>query len=339
MNAPKRDMARWWWVLSSVIIPSCSAPNTAIGVPDDTVGTKRTLGESESFANIGVLQATDRYLLAADLRIAPHLVIFDRSTGSQVTRLGQHGEGPNEFMSPYWSFEQDGDVWWYDVANVRLIKLDLGLLELTEEHRLHVDARLGYPLRWGDTIIGGGRFFAGPLAVFHRDSFNMREIEVQQPFGVEQVASSAPRRTMNRTFVVVNPSQTRIAAVYYNWNRVSFFTMDGTPYAVGRGPRDTEPSFRLIRDGQSLRYDDAHERAYISVTATDSLVYALFDGSARGEDRLPRLVHIFDWNGVFRQEVVLDREVYRIAVSKDGRTLYGAVWEPVPLIAEFVIIE
>ncbi|HEX7051317.1 MAG TPA: hypothetical protein VF188_14015 [Longimicrobiales bacterium] len=72
--------------------------------------------------------------------------------------------------------------------------------------------------------------------------------------------------------------------------------------------------------------------AYVAVDASDTYIYALFCGACSREDRLPNVVHVFTWDGVFVGELELDRRVKTIAVAPDDSLLFGAVEEPVPQV-------
>ena len=66
---------------------------------------------------------------------------------------------------------------------------------------------------------------------------------------------------------------------------------------------------------------------------TDHLVYALFDGDERNG---LYFVQVYRWeDGQFLAEYELDRGIYIIRLSPDGRTLYGDFEDPYPRIGKW----
>lgn len=143
------------------------------------------------------------------------------------------------------------------------------------------------------------------------------------------------RVRMNRNRVAVDPSHTRLVLAYQAFNRFDIF--DSVPKFRGTfaGPRTVVMSFKRINSKQGAAYAwaDANERAYVGVDATKEHIFALFCGRC-GND-LPRIVHVFTWEGRFVHEIVLDQGISSIAVSPNGSDLFGATLEPFPAIAQW----
>lgn len=94
-----------------------------------------------------------------------------------------------------------------------------------------------------------------------------------------------------------------------------------TPPALGHGKADFE----------------AHSPAQ---SATERFVYALYCGCdpRRGRDHeKDYVIRVYDWRGNHVVDDKLDRYVGAIAVSPDDSILYGAIEDPAPMVAEWIL--
>jgi hypothetical protein len=85
--------------------------------------------------------------------------------------------------------------------------------------------------------------------------------------------------------------------------------------------------------GEDLRF------GYVDATATNTSLYGLYSGRARGE--LPgyafygTFVHEYDWEGRLRRVFKLDAYAIGIAVDPEGSTLYASRLYPTPAILRY----
>ena len=290
---------------------------------------------------MGFIRPIGRYLVIADWLTDPHLTVYDRSSGIPIRRLGRDGKGPGEFKRPVWMFIEAAappTILIFDAITSRLSRLDLSdpeQIAITDQSNFIVGAAISSPIIVGRRVIAGGFFADEALVMVDRDTEEVTPIHVDQPFTEERLPTFNPRRMMNRSHVAVNPSRTLIAVAYQGASRLDFYTASGKRYGSVDGPRATRARFRESRDGQNVFLDSLHQRAYTSIDATDRFVYALFNGSYKGDKQLPYRIHVFSWNGDFVMELGVDRQTYRIAVLPNDSVVYGAVQEPYPAVVEW----
>jgi len=304
------------------------------GPPPDTVRVSRFLARGEEFGDISQVFLVDRYLLAMDPYVDPHLAVIDRKTGMLTARVGRHGRGPGELQAPRWAFVSSRaplEAKVYDFQNRALTTVrveESGKATIRHDRSLNVGAALESPTVIGSTVVSNGLFPDHTLLVAGLDGKPLAQIVADPPFDERAMPHVVGRRQLNRNFLATDPGRTRIVLAYQWRPRIDFFTAEGVRYGSVTGPRETKPSFRL--EGSRFFWNPDNVMAYVRATATDAAVYALFCGCSLESNGLPRTVHVFRWNGDFVGEFVLDREVRSIAVSEDGSELYGSFVDPEP---------
>lgn len=310
--------------------------------PRDTLQTSRVFGNDTTFGIVGPMRVVGDYLILGDWLIDPHLVVIDRNSGLITERFGRHGRGPGEFLRPYWiSPDTDRGAWIFDVQLARLTRVDLRArpARITRETNFMTGVMISSPIVLDSSIIAGAFLADEALVRFGLDGGAPQPIAVDQPFDAESIPQYNPRRILNRSHLAVNPSRTHLALAYQSASRIDFYTLSGQRYGTVSGPRPSRPSYRIVRNGETISTDATHVQAYVAVDATDSFVFALFQGRPKGDSLRPDRIHVFGWNGQFMSELALDQHVYRIAVSPDGAILYGMVGEPYPSVVEWPLPE
>ena len=292
--------------------------------------------------------------------VGPNLVILDaasdsavavvrREDGALVRRFGRRGEGPGEF-SGAWSIERvpgdDLDFWVYDVALLRLNRIDLDLAirgenPVVEMIRLDADARVLDPV-WLDTMVVGVGFFAsGRLALFNAEGRLLRRVGAEPP-GSDNVPIPV-RQHAFQSKLKANPSRTRLVLATRHADVIEIYDPDGTRIAAPTPLFGFLPRFE-VRDrrgeavmatGDDLRF------GYIDLATTDDRIYALFSGRTRrgfpGVANFGEYIHVFDWQGELKGVYRLDSEAISIAVDPAGGALYAIRHAPSPAIVRYPI--
>lgn len=143
------------------------------------------------------------------------------------------------------------------------------------------------------------------------------------------------RRLLNRSYLTARPDGERLALAYQWASRLDVFSADGRRLGSIEGPRPTTAKYR-VSDNRFF-WDPQGQMAYTGIQATSRYVYAMFCGCREADDpdQRSQRVHVFQWNGDFVSEIVLDRRVTAFAVSPDDRILYGSITEPHPAVGEW----
>src|SRR5690606_33222294 len=160
--------------------------------------------------------------------------------------------------------------------------------------------------------------------------------------GDEADESYVRRQQAYHARLALNPARTRAVVATRLSTDVVIYDAAGELVARAQTPYRFPVDYMVDGDGNfmpGLR----NRFGYQSVTATDSLVYALFSGKAEAHYRgmsgaLAEFVHVFGWNGTLVRVLRLEREVLAIAVDEAASALYAVTEQPEPAVLVFPLV-
>lgn len=305
----------------------------------------RLLGDSTSFGRITAIHPLEGFLLVSDQLAAYPVVAVDLESGTVASRVGQRGQGPNEFTAPM-SFSPSEDpraAWLHDFSNRRITEVRVdeeGVSTLVDELPLQLNATLENPVWLGDTIAASAVVPDATIVFLDRSGVALSRVLFPRPFPSEEVGHTTGDRFLNRTSLTGRPSGDRLALGYYSANRIDIVSRSGELLRSVEGPRPVDARYH-VAEGRFF-WDDGNELGYTRLAASEDFIFALFCGcrlEVEGSPVSPMTVHVFDWEGAFQGEFDLGHEVFTATVSQDGRALYGSVETPYPMIGEWSIPE
>lgn len=324
--------------------------HTSRPVPVHELATMAIIGDSLSFGRITSLRVIGDLLIATDRMFSPHVTIIDVPSYRILTRFGKHGRGPGEFQDAMWVAadpEALDHIWVYDYQTRRFSQFSVQPNDAEKaRHVKDILLRSSYPPSqpvWTSSgILTNGYFPDHTMLQLAASGDPNKWIIADPAISQRDLSHLTGRIRLNRTRVAASPSRGRLALAYQAQNRLDIFRMDNAQdmnrrlLVTTQGPRDVQPDYELVdveRGAEQFVWTPNNELGYVWVDASEEYILALFCGTCAQAERLPDLVHVFDWNGVFVEEIKLDRQVWSIAVSQDGGILFGAVDEPFPSIA------
>lgn len=322
-----------------------NVPGLALGdQPADTLREVRSLVDADSLGMITEIAIVGDALLLADRYMDPHLILVDLSDGRVANRFGRHGEGPGEFRDPSMFGIADIDpleVWVYDFSNRRYTRLRVAEMdgaEVSDQFAIEVGTSLEHPIRARNQIVSNGLFHGHTLLVMDSVGRPLARTVVEPPFSLDEFAGDRSALQLNRNFLSVDESGSRLVAAYQFESRLDFFLVDGSHYGSITGPRET--TARFARDDATgvIQWEQDNELAYLATAATDDFAYALFCGCTDDEFELSATkIHVFRWNGDFVAELELDRPITNFTVSSEDDTLYAAYSYPLPGVGQWAL--
>jgi hypothetical protein len=320
-----------------------SATRVLQRVRSDSLASPRLLGDSTAFGRISSIRVVGDRLLVTEVTTGYHVAVVNRGSGVVEKRLGRHGEGPGEFRDPRWTHRHPASpnlAWVYDYSlrRMTLVRLDGEQREwLVRTVRLDQGPYLSEPVMLGKHFVSNGYFVDHTLTVADTQWQTLTHL-AGEPISLAQSADPLFRTRVSRSRIAVDPAHSRLVLAYQSANRLDIFDSNLQRRGTVAGPRTISTSVRTLQTsrGRVMRWGEGNELAYVSVDASREHIFALFCGKCDATTP-PRLVHVFNWDGLFVSELVLDRPVETIAVSSDGDTLYGATGEPYPAIAAWAV--
>jgi hypothetical protein len=309
------------------------------GVPVVSTGAvdfMRASGPYEIGRVADMLEVRGR-LVVLDRLADPHVIVFNLASGEPVQRLGRTGGGPGEIGAPGTVRRRVGENDTVQVFDMRarrlaLYTLDGDTLKFERHEQVPIDvlATDALPLQGGFGYIGILPDAAVYVVNEGRSGASRAVPYLKLGDPPSAISDDGGLPTASRPWATTDPAGERIAFARLDRSQMQFFQTDGT-------------HFVQVTDTVAVRPPNANEttrrvKKVVGLAATDELVLALFCG-CRGPTDLPREVLVYGWDGALKGVLVLDQEVFSIAVSGDGRRLYGGIEEPVPMIGVWEIPE
>jgi hypothetical protein len=275
------------------------------------------------------------------------LHVISARDGRRVRSQGRRGAGPGEYQAA-WSLAPDprdaGSAWVFDMGLSRLTRVSpgdpAGPKKNPEILTLRADLMPVQPLWLGDSVLVSPNFSPrGRLTFFNRAGTLLRAAG-----GVPNDTRGTPPGVLQQAWVgklALRPAGDRMVIATQYADQIELYGTDGTLLKKVRGPFQFDPRFTvaIAGDMQTMSSDESMRMGYADVTATNESIYALFSGRTRegfGQDApFGRFVHVYDWEGKLLRVLELDAAIISLALSPDGRRMYGAAHDPEPVIMVF----
>lgn len=328
--------------LAAVAVPQ--RPSAQTVKPSHAIAYVGAPGELTKPIDIVVLRD---YLVVLDESSYQPLVVFSRSDGRLVRRVGVRGPGGHSLISPV-SLEPDLELpnalWVHDVAQAKIVRLDLSLLKRASAPVSHL-RRLPPTITVFNPIpVGGfGTFTTGflPNTRLARVDSNGRVMDAMgQPLGDEAHPISV-RQEAYRSSLAVNLQKRRVLLASRHADRIDLYSFNGSLIATAARPRGFEPSYDVasgpkgpvMTSGRDLRF------GYVDVSTTPHKIVALYSGlsraEAKGTAQLGREIHTMDWDGRGFRRIYLPKPALAVSVSPNDKHVYALHLSPSPSVAVY----
>lgn len=158
------------------------------------------------------------------------------------------------------------------------------------------------------------------------------------PLGEASIAVRA-RQQAYLTILAPRPDLAMFAAATLYADRLDVFSSTGHVLAKASRPSPFEPGFAVYTgpQGPTMALNRNRNRfGYLGLSGTATSIFALYSGrgysDAPGSESFGAIVHQFGWDGQYRRVLVLDRDVYAIAVDHQGLKLFALSFRPIPAV-------
>ena len=289
--------------------------------------------------------ATDSLILICDPITDSLFHLVDKQQ-KKVTSFGRKGNGPDEFLFPASLYHYPkGDSLCMMDSNKRSL-YSLRFLSdntpkffriLNEKETFH---RIVLPMSKHRYISSGvyndARFYlldkTGNI-IDRYEAFPYRDEKEQQ---ISKVVLSQAYDG----YMASDTEGERFAVACYNAKMIAFYKIENNKIVLVKEVNDEYPDYK---------YSDKHYQgisryaltAYISVTASNNYVYALYSGKSYGEhgglSSVGTSIWVYDWMGNLVRQLALDVPVSNIQIMKDDKSLYAIISIPEPEIVKFDI--
>lgn len=166
------------------------------------------------------------------------------------------------------------------------------------------------------------------VALFDEDYYSIKQYDesgkdlnrVSRIFGDEPYLSDYYAEF--GSLVAMKPDATRLALAMERFDELDIFDLTGEDHISTSSSKRTDAGRKIA---EMLSADAISETIYYGdCKATNDLIYAIYRGNTTSVagTSLP-VIQVFSWDGKLKEIYHIDEYVYSIAVSEDGKTLYG----------------
>lgn len=288
--------------------------------------------------------STGKFLILGNLKNDTILEVYTND-GEKVNQFLIHGEGPNEalrILNIQYS-ASDGCIYLSDSPKRLIYKVLVSDLkeknpDITTVFHYQSDKLPEDRMIWDWwKYMSNGKLIAanatpnGMLAYFNAqmDDFSCHEAYPDKD-DVSSELSEWANMKLYSSCSAVSPDANKLVVAYYGADMLGFVQLNGdsitTKFLKKKLPNDI---YVVQYDENNVQgaFTSESIRHYVSVTASDNYVYALYCGE-KEKNCAPGLmragmVKCYDWNGNLMRTIQLDNQVLQIAVSPDDKYLYG----------------
>lgn len=291
---------------------------------------------------------TDEYVVLSNTKSDTVLDIYNLQ-GEKVNQIMPHGEGPNEALH-LMGLQYDAlhkCIYIQDVSKRTTFKIMTSDLAKKEPSiisfiQLKTDNKEEFILGdwWvytkDDRILAANTSMQGMIASFDK---NKNNIKYYEPYPDKSVVNEnltdIAHIMLYQSYGVVSPQMNKVAIEYHGADILGFvqihkdslkvkFNKKAFPndiYVMQSGPDFVQGAFT----GESMVY-------YSAIAASEKYVYALWKGKKKKECEngyvRSSCVMVYDWGGNHVSELHLDTDIYQLAVSPDGNSLFALSSSP-----------
>jgi hypothetical protein len=292
------------------------------------------LNASSALALPSGLGVVGQYVVVIDDASDSVLHVLDRHDGIWVRSLGRRGRGPGEFRGA-WSLDpvvtSPPSVWVYDLPLRRLTHVPLlphptpRRVEPRSVHLMDGAVLTGPHWLTPDSIVTAGFLVDARLAVYDSTGRRIGSLGTPGRLINQPIQATQARLTAH--------PQSRVLALASRYtSHIELVRLASRTVETVAGPIP-------VNDGRTTV--DLDRFGYVDVAATPNRIVALFSGRESQEfgprATLGACLHIFDWQGTFKEAYRLDSDVLAIAASRDGELLYAIRHEPTPAVVRFTL--
>lgn len=326
MQKLKYNVGKSFVYVSMIVLLGCTDTETnyfcenyeVIERPESTKKlTAEQILSGDSLLDVGRIFCIDDKLLDVNAKNKNAVFTVYDTHGMCVGSFGKTGRARNEFTGGAVVTQQfeNGTLWINDVNKATLAKVNLKAS--LDSSTCVVDKEM----------VTAGRvvnaFYVNDSTILYEqetmDNYRIYVYNTLQGKAIEQYDLYTPCRDafgVYYSYMLLHPNKDKLVAVMSTLNQVNFLTVkDGKRKAVSLYEESV-----LEKDyGKQKQY-------YCDVTATGDRIYALYMNQSKEESfdkPKPMEIHVFDWDGNFKERLLVSEYVFNIAVNEQGNYLYG----------------
>jgi hypothetical protein len=282
----------------------------------------------------------DSFLVCGNLRADKLISIYSLNGDSLITEVIKRGTGLNEGLSASSLFSKesntDSPIWLHDITLSKLFKINIIKALRDNNYISENEVMLSKELKnivspqiYDDTIIVATTYsWDDNRYMYASNKKIIKKVGKLPDVKNGELLTDAPNTKFpNKPYIfkatgIKHPLDTRIAVFYNKTDRVEFYLKDSLIKTIV-GPDKFGPRMEVtkLQSGFSIEDFDKTLFSFTSIASTQDYIYCLYAGAEKGKTCSNR-IFVFDWDGVLKEELILDRPVCKICINSKKKILY-----------------
>lgn len=286
--------------------------------PESTkILTAELILSGDSLSDVGRIFCIEDKLLDVNAKNKNSVFTVYDNHGNRIGSFGKAGRARNEFTGGTVVTQQyeTGKLWINDVNKAVLMRVNLNAS--LDSSVCIVDKE----------FVTSGRvinaFYVNDSTIVYeqetKDNYRIYMLDILKGKAIVQYDLYAPCEDAFNVYhsnMLLHPNKNKLVAVMSTLNQVNFLSLkEGKKKAISLYEKSL-----LEKDYEKQR------QYYCDVTATSDRIYALYMNQSK-EDSFdkpkPMEVHVFDWDGNFKERLLVNEYIFNITVNEQGKYLYG----------------
>lgn len=275
-------------------------------------------------------------LFCGNMRSEKLINIYSLKNKKFLNEILSRGTEPNEGLSVAGLNIQDNSkfIWLYDITLGKMFKINLyksikDTTHIVEKEIILVDKlkNLTFPSVINDSIFLATTYSIDDCRYFYTNTKKITKKIGNLPTTNNDEYLIDPPNTKfpNKAFLfkaisVKHPTKNKVAVFYNKLARTEFYSNDRILKIVNN-EKDFNPRLQVTKIEKGFSVEDCSETkyAYLSVSYTADYIYALYSGNT---DTCSNRIFVFNWDGNFIKELILNKQVCKINVDSEKKILY-----------------
>ena len=300
---------------------------------------KECLISEDSLGRVEGIACDEENLVVFDTRSNQCFTLFDQSSGRQIARFGNIGQGPLEVLFGSSGYlgkkcliaynDQSKIVMKYNLDSLRCGVIDGAPIRLTKHNISNALISRLIPID-DSTFVAGGTYKTHYQHLIFDSYGRVLDYGIDVYNAADSSFNTETRFLSNQGYMAKHPYKNKFAYSVNFSSNLDFFEVVNNKIELKRSLRLGNPACEsLVENGGQLfsaRPTKESIHGFIEVCATPKYLYALYsDGKIYEVQRKSKTVFVFDWDGNPIKELLLDTDVFHIAVNEKEQNLFAVV--------------
>lgn len=283
--------------------------------------------------------AEDDLLICGNLRDPKLINLYSSKSGKLLNEIIIRGTGPNEGLSiAKLSVGSNSTpfIWAYDITLSKFFKISKDSLISSKNYIPEQEFILGKELKniispnfINDSLIMATTFsFDDSRYLYANTEKIIKKVGTLPDVTNSDMLLDRPNTKFpNKAFIfkaisIKHPTENKVAVFYNRADRAEFYANDKL-IKILHSKENFGPIMTVtkLERGFSIEENEKNKYAYLSIATNKKYIYALYSGNYEGKTTSNKIL-IFNWDGKFIKEVILDREVSKINIDSKNSILY-----------------